>query len=217
MKQIRRRKCRCCCELYVPDRYNVKHQRYCTRPACQAVSRKASQRRWLAKPANRNYHGKRDHCARVCAWRQAHPGYWRKSEPALQDVLPPQLVDLKDIALELNVPSESFSEVTTEIGLHPFIGESTIHAPSEIEVANRTPNAPLQDLFLAQDPLFVGLVSSLTDALQEDIVPLLARLQTRGQAILRKGPGIAPKGVATYDDAQTCAVRRADPAGAPAV
>ncbi len=217
MKQIRRRKCRCCYVLYVPDPYNVSHQRYCTRPACQAASRKASQRRWLAKPANRDYHGKRDHCARVRAWRQAHPHYWRRPGLALQDVLPTELVDPESIALELNEEPASSSEDTAVNGLRLFAGENAIHAPSETWVARAVPNAPLQDLFLSQDPLFVGLVSSLTDALQEDIVTFMARLQTRGQAILRKGPGIAPKGVASNDDAQTCVVRGADPAGAPAV
>ena len=49
---------------------------------------------------------------------------------------------------------------------------------------------PLQDLYLSQNPLFVGLISILTDTLQEDMAPMLARLQTRGQAILRNGPGI---------------------------
>jgi hypothetical protein len=50
---------------------------------------------------------------------------------------------------------------------------------------------PLQDLCLAQDPLFVGFMAILTDTLQEDIAPLVARFQTHGQLILGKGPGIA--------------------------
>lgn len=217
MKQIRRRKCRCCYELYVPDRYNVNHQRYCTRPACQAVSRKASQRRWLAKPANHDYHGKRDHCARVRAWRLAHPGYWRRPGLALQDVLMPELAAEEVIALDLNVCSTLPLEGADVTELRSFAGESAIHTSCERLLAGMVPDAPLQDLYLAQDPLFVGLVASLTDALQEDIVLMMARLQTRGQAILRKGPGIAPKGVAKYDDAQTCVMRGANPAGATAV
>lgn len=51
--------------------------------------------------------------------------------------------------------------------------------------------APLQDLCLAQDPLFVGLMAHLTGALQEDIAHQIRRFQTHGQMILGKGPGIA--------------------------
>jgi hypothetical protein len=51
--------------------------------------------------------------------------------------------------------------------------------------------AMLQDLCLAQDPLFVGFMAHLTGALQEDIALQIVRFQTHGQRILRKGPGIA--------------------------
>lgn len=52
---------------------------------------------------------------------------------------------------------------------------------------------PLQDLCLAQDPLFVGVIAHLTGALQEDIALQIVRFQTHGQRILRKGPGIEPE------------------------
>ena len=54
-------------------------------------------------------------------------------------------------------------------------------------------DAPLQDLCLAQDPLFVGFMAQLTGALQEDIALQIVRFQTHGQQILRKGPGIEAK------------------------
>ena len=38
----------------------------------------ASQRRWLAKPANRDHFRGKENVQRVQEWRQAHPGYWRK-------------------------------------------------------------------------------------------------------------------------------------------
>lgn len=58
----------------------------------------------------------------------------------------------------------------------------------------------LQDLYLSQHSMVVGLVAFLTDALQEDIAPVLAQLQTRGQAILGKGsPAATMKGVCTHD------------------
>ncbi len=58
----------------------------------------------------------------------------------------------------------------------------------------------LQDLYLSQHSLVVGLVAFLTDALQDDIAPVLAQLQTRGHAILGKGSPVATtKGVCTHD------------------
>ena len=57
--------------------------------------------------------------------------------------------------------------------------------------AEISPNiSPLQDHCLSQDPLFVGFMAHITGALQEDIVTQLARFQSHGQRILRKGPGM---------------------------
>jgi len=159
MKHQRRRKCRCCGALYRPDYRNRHHQKYCDLPACRIASRAVSQRRWLAKPKNRDYH--RDgQVARVRAWRETHPGYWRAKPDALQDLCSSQVVT--------HQPD-----------------------PPELVAGISVKSRPLQDLCLAQDPLFVGFMAILTDTLQEDIAPLVARFQTHGQSILRKGPGIA--------------------------
>ncbi|MFQ5938090.1 MAG: hypothetical protein ACE5LB_16940 [Acidiferrobacterales bacterium] len=77
MKKRRRRKCLHCRELFRPDPRNLYHQRYCSAPECRRVSKAASQRRWLAKAANRDYFRGPAHVERVRAWRAAHPGYWR--------------------------------------------------------------------------------------------------------------------------------------------
>ena len=55
MSRRTRRKCRHCGRLFRPDPRNVRHQRYCSAPACRGASKAASQRRWLAKAENRNY------------------------------------------------------------------------------------------------------------------------------------------------------------------
>ena len=85
MKRRRRRKCRHCGELFHPDPRNRYHQKYCCEPACRQASKAASQARWLAKSHNRDYFRGPAHVARVRAWRAAHPGYWRKKPPALQE------------------------------------------------------------------------------------------------------------------------------------
>ena len=85
MIKRRRRKCRNCGALFRPDPRNLRHQRYCSRPACRRASKAASQQRWLAKAANRDYFRGPAHVERVRAWRAAHPGYWRQLHSALQD------------------------------------------------------------------------------------------------------------------------------------
>ena len=80
--QNRRRKCRCCKELFLADYRNGYHQLYCSKPLCRAASKQASQRRWLSQSANHDYFRSRENVARVQQWRQAHPGYWKqKSAP----------------------------------------------------------------------------------------------------------------------------------------
>ena len=65
MIKRRRRKCLNCSALFRPDPRNLRHQRYCSRPECRQASKAASQRRWLAKPANRDYFRGPENVARV--------------------------------------------------------------------------------------------------------------------------------------------------------
>lgn len=75
-RKVIRRKCRCCRKFFTPDYRNVHHQAFCTAPDCRRASKAKSQRRWLAKSANRDYFRGADHVERVQQWRKAHPGYW---------------------------------------------------------------------------------------------------------------------------------------------
>jgi hypothetical protein len=50
---------------------------------------------------------------------------------------------------------------------------------------------PLQDFALAQDPLFVGLISMLAGApLQENLAPLTRRLVEQGRRVLAQNPNV---------------------------
>jgi hypothetical protein len=214
MKRIRRRKCLFCGDLYIPNRQNKHHQKYCSKPACRTASKQASQRRWLAKPENRNYHCGQSHCGRVRDWRKGHPCYWRRKAIALQDLLLTQAVDDNALATGLN-----------ELSLAPDITLAPLHAVTQAlagegvaddqELRHGSPGAagteryavPLQEHCLSQEPLFVGLIAMLTDTLQDDIVPVMARLQTLGRAMLGKGPGLDPGGSSDHEHKKTCAVR----------
>jgi len=99
MKQHRRRKCRYCLDLFDPDPRNLRHQHYCSKPACRKASKADSQRRWLGKAQNRDYFRGAANVARVQAWRAAHPGYWKRPRPqkeiALQEDSLAQLTEKK--------------------------------------------------------------------------------------------------------------------------
>ena len=87
MKCSARRKCQHCKEFYLPDRRNLRHQRYCSEAACRKQSKAESQRRWVQKPDNQNYFCGPQNSQRVKEWRKCHPGYWRKKKSVPQEPL----------------------------------------------------------------------------------------------------------------------------------
>jgi hypothetical protein len=104
MKRYRRRKCKYCGKLYQVNPRRRDLQRYCRETACQKASHAASQRRWLAKPENRDHFCGPENIDRVQAWRKAHPGYWRRRNKrpiALQDVILTQPVDVQEDKTDL--------------------------------------------------------------------------------------------------------------------
>ena len=85
MIRTRRRRCRHCNELFLPDSRNRSRQRYCSRPECRKASKAASQRKWLDK--NPDYFRGPVHVERVRQWRAKHPGYARIKKKTLQEPL----------------------------------------------------------------------------------------------------------------------------------
>lgn len=79
MQKLKRRKCLCCKSLFRPDPRTAHHQKYCSKPDCRAASKLASRRRWTEKPENRDHFRGSVHVERVRAWREANPGYWKRS------------------------------------------------------------------------------------------------------------------------------------------
>jgi len=97
MAGIKRKKCRNCKDLFIPDPRNAKRQKYCHKPECRKASKTASQKRWLKKPGNQDYFRGPENVKRVQLWREANPGYWRgkrkNNKDALQDPLNPQPIE----------------------------------------------------------------------------------------------------------------------------
>jgi len=97
MGAIKKKKCRNCNCLFVPERRNRNRQNYCGKPECRKASKKASQETWLQKPDNKDYFKGPANVQRVQEWRKRHPGYWKRNRKketiALQDSLNGQLTD----------------------------------------------------------------------------------------------------------------------------
>lgn len=100
----KRRKCRGCSEFFFPDCRNQHHQHYCGKPACRQASKLASQRRWLHKPANRDYFREPDNAQRVRDWRKAHPGYWKRKAPRSDSIQVAEPQRVNPVQSSCNVP-----------------------------------------------------------------------------------------------------------------
>jgi len=110
-KKNKRRRCLGCQKLYYPHPRTRLLQKYCPEPQCRAASKKASQRRWLHKPENRDYFRGPQHVSRVQAWREQHPDYGQAgsiSGRSLQETIMGQLVDhsgeFSALALQETIP-----------------------------------------------------------------------------------------------------------------
>ena len=81
----KRDRCEClhCKELFVPNRRNWWHQKFCTKPECRQASKAESQRHWLSKPENRDYFRGSANVERVRQWRAKNPGYWKRAGQGL--------------------------------------------------------------------------------------------------------------------------------------
>ena len=82
-RPLTKRKCKHCQTFFDPDPRSAGRQRHCAKSACRQASKAASQRRWLQKPANRDYFTGPTQVERVRQWRKAHPGYWRRTSSRL--------------------------------------------------------------------------------------------------------------------------------------
>lgn len=92
---MKKKRCRHCRGLFLPDARNQNRQKYCRRPECRAKSKAASRKKWKNKPENRDYFKGPEQVERVREWRKKNPGYWKRSKKqiALQDSLTVQLVE----------------------------------------------------------------------------------------------------------------------------
>jgi len=161
MKSAKSHQCLCCSAPFEVEPRNAHHQKYCSKPSCRKASKAASQRLWLAKPENVNYHSGPAAVARVSDWQKAHPEYRErqkiKRQAALQVFCAPQ-------------PVESMHEL-------PVL-------PSHEEISVLPPPLALQDFIIAHPFVFVGLLAHIFNfTLQDDIANTTRSLQKLGEDI----------------------------------
>lgn len=191
MRRQRRRKCRCCSELFYPDVRNVRHQHFCGKAACRQASKRHSQGKWRRKPENRDYFRGPEHVERVRAWRAKHPEYWKRS--ALQDVLMTQSCDkIKE--------SRTYNFSTAPGWQQPPVFPASARCSKSNGLAatlEKSPNTEgqdgaLQDVLAVEkwghSTVLIGLIGKLIGStLQDDIASTATSLLRLGEDILQGG------------------------------
>lgn len=150
------RNCLHCKSIFFADRRNLRHQKFCCQPSCQAVSKRQAHQRWLSKDGNRDYFKGSAAVERVRAWRERNPGYWKRPKKSPQSAL-------QDLS-------------TTQPPVNKPVPQSD---PQDLFTS------ALQDLSKVQQPLLVGLISQILGSpLQDDILAFVVRLVAKGQDLL---------------------------------
>lgn len=123
-KRRRKRKCKCCGQLYIPDVRHFRDQHYCSKPDCRWASKQGSQRRWYYSEKGAEYRDPRFNQQRVREWRAAHPDYARltggRPSRALQETRIPEDADSQQVAPSLAamaLQDLNFSQPALAVGL----------------------------------------------------------------------------------------------------
>ena len=74
-QKTRRRRCKCCKDLFDVDRRSSGKQRYCSKLECQTMRQRANEKEWVIRNVESVAIQKRK-------WQQKHPGYSRERRKA---------------------------------------------------------------------------------------------------------------------------------------
>lgn len=101
----RKKKCRHCKKIFIPDPRNAHKQKYCADGACRSASKAASQARWRESEKGRDYFRGPENVHRVQEWRKSNPGYsgrkTNKVKDALQDHSSKKRTQMQGVAANL--------------------------------------------------------------------------------------------------------------------
>ena len=157
-------------EWFIPDRRNYPHQHFCGKVECRQASKKASQKKWLAKNPDyfRDGPGKSTNLERVRAWRARNPNYWQREKrfqksrtQGANTKNAPATWKTCDLAVSIAEKSRPSSNFTLQDLLAVQLTEKSSVPAQNIET-------PLQDLLIKHHFVLEGLTSHLFgDALQD--------------------------------------------------
>lgn len=132
-KRRRKRKCKCCGELYLPDARHFHDQQYCSEPGCRKASKRASQRKWLMSEKGAEYRDPEESKRRVREWRVAHPDYAKltggRPSRALQETRNAEHVGIQEVASRLSemaLQEMSFAQPALIVGLMAHLTGSAL-------------------------------------------------------------------------------------------
>ena len=157
------RKCSNCQTFFKPNPRSKGRQHFCSHPECRKASKRASQKKWLDKPDNRDHFRGSANVLRVQRWRANNPGYWKRTIITGQ----PKFVQ---------------QSTGTELPLQETLITQSIENKEEINVLKQD---ALQGFFISQEFVFIGLFAHLKGlALQDSIVKTGQEMQELGEHFL---------------------------------
>ena len=166
-RPLSKRTCKHCQTFFEPHPRSAGRQRYCSKPECHHASKAASQRRWLHKPANRDYFTGPTQVERVRQWRKANPGYWRRqgsgAPQALQDALTPQETQKQQDADGLTpqaLQDAFFMQPTMLVGLIAHL--TGLSLQDDIAITARRLQQLGRDILYGSPPLTGGIQDAQT-------------------------------------------------------
>ncbi len=196
----REKACTHCGTGFTPKPHNYAKQTHCGKPECRKASKRASQRKWLAKPENRSIFRGPENVRRVQDWPKKHPDYWRrgsKSEnqtesSALQDNSQSEVVDKEldrgtkaaEFSPGSSIPGQR-SQASSQSQAAAMQQYSSTGAGTGTVSGKREPGGTLQDNWLSQPTVLLGLIVHLNGgALQENLVDVVRGFDGLGREYL---------------------------------
>lgn len=165
-----KKRCRHCKTWFVPDRRNYPKQRYCGKRECRQASKKASQRKWLAKNPSyfRDSPEVSPNLERVRAWRARNPKYWQR-EKRNQERLTKCSDTKNDSAIQIGSSASRAVMEQSFPSRSPTLQDLLIsQLPEKTSIPAQNSETALQDLLIKHHFVLEGLTTHLFgDALQD--------------------------------------------------
>jgi len=159
------RKCSNCQKFFKPNPRSKGRQHFCSHPECRKASKRASQKKWLNKPENRDHFRGSANVQRVQLWRANNPGYWKRT-------------------IIIEQPENGQQSLGTEVPLQETLITQAIEKKEEFNVLKQD---ALQELLISQESVFIGLIAHLTGTtLQDSIVKTGQELRELGEHFLHQ-------------------------------